>query len=165
MKNLNFGKIFMILGVFALLGIGMNAFAGWGMGYGHRGWGHQGSGWHRGGWGAGGPGYGYNFSDDEIKALEKERQAFFNETESIRQDLYAKDLELRSELAKETPDAKKAARLQTEISKLESQLDQKRVDHMIKMRKLNPNAGRGRGFMGGGAMGYGPRYGGGNCWR
>lgn len=161
MKNLNFGKIFMILGVVALLGIAVNVFAGWGMGSG----GHQGPGWHRGGWGTGGPGYGYNLSDDEIKDLEKERQAFFNDTESIRQDLYAKDLELRSELAKETPDAKKAARLQAELSKLESQLDQKRVDHMIKMRNLNPNAGRGRGFMGGGAMGYGPRYGGGNCWR
>jgi hypothetical protein len=165
MKNLNFGKIFMILGVVALLGIGVNAFAGWGMGYGHRGWGHHGPGWHRGDWGTGGPGYGYSLSDDEIKALEKERQAFFNETESIRQDLYAKDLELRSELAKEIPDAKKAARLQAELSKLESQLDQKQVDHMIKMRKLNPNAGRGRGFMGGGGMGYGPRYGGDNCWR
>lgn len=165
MKNLNFGKIFMILGVVALLGIAVNAFAGWGMGYGHRGWGHHDPGWHRGDRGTDGPGYGYNLSDDEIKALEKGRQAFFNETESIRQDLYAKDLELRSELAKETPDAKKAARLQTEISKLESQLDQKRVDHMIKMRKLNPNAGRGRGFMGGGGMGYGPRYGGGNCWQ
>ena len=137
----------------------MNAFAGWG-----RGW-HHGSDWQQRGWRMGGSGYGYNLSDEEIKALEKERQAFFNETESIRQDLYTKDLELRSELAKETPDAKKAARLQTELSKLESQLDQKRIDHMLKMRQLNPNAGRGRGFMGGGGMGYGPRYGGGNCWR
>jgi Spy/CpxP family protein refolding chaperone len=159
MKNLNFGKIVLVIGVVALLGIGANAFAGWG-----RGW-HHGSDRQHSGWGMGGPGYGYNLSEEETKALEKERQAFFNETESIRQDLYAKDLELRSELAKETPDARKAARLQTEISKLESQLDQKQVDHMIKMRKLNPNAGRGRGFMGGGAMGYGPRYGGGNCWR
>jgi len=159
MKNLNFGKIVLVIGVVALLGIGVNAFAGWG-----RGW-HHGSDWQNRGRGMGGPGYGYNLSDEEFKTLEKERQAFFNETESIRQDLYAKDLELRSELAKETPDSKKAARLQKELSKLESQLDQKRVDHMINMRKLNPNAGRGRGFMGGGAMGYGPRYGGGNCWR
>jgi hypothetical protein len=137
----------------------VNAFAGWGKGWRH------GPGWQRGGWDSDRPGYGYNLSDEEIKALEKERQTFFNETESIRQDLYAKDLELRSELAKETPDAKKAARLQTEISKLESKLDQKRVDHMINMRKLNPNAGRGRKFMGGGKMGYGPRHGGGYCWR
>ena len=159
MKNVNVGKIVLVISVVALLGIGVNAFAGRGKGW------HHGSGWQRDGWGMGGPGYGYNLSDEEIKVLEKERQAFFNETESIRQDLYAKDLELRGELAKETPNAKKAARLQTELSKLESQLDQKRVDHMIKMRKLNPNAGRGRGFMGGGGMGYGPRYGGGNCWR
>jgi Spy/CpxP family protein refolding chaperone len=159
MKNLNLSKIVLVIGAVALVGIAVNAFAGWGKGW------HHGPGWHRGGWGMSGPGYGYNLSEDEIKALEKERQAFFSETESIRQALYAKDLELRSELAKETPDAKKAARLQTEISKLESQLDQKRIDHMIKMRKLNPNAGRGRGYMGGGAMGYGPRYGDGNCWR
>jgi Spy/CpxP family protein refolding chaperone len=159
MKTVNVGKIAMVIGIVALLGIGVNAFAGWGKGW------HRGPGWHRGGWGMENPGYGYNLSDEEIKALEKERQAFYNETESIRQDLYAKDLELRSELAKETPDVQKAARLQTEISKLESQLDQKRVDHLIKMRKLNPNAGRGRGFMGSGGMGYGPRYGGGYCWR
>ena len=167
MKNLNFSKILMILAVVALLGFGAKAFADWGMGYGGRGWGQHGPGWHHKGWGVSGYG-GYmmgNLNEKDLKALEDKRRAFFEETETLRQDLYAKDLELRSELAKETPDAKKAARLQTEISKLESQLDQKRVDHMIKMRKINPNAGRGRGFMGGGGMGYGPRYGGGNCWR
>ncbi len=40
-----------------------------------------------------------------------------------------------------------------------------KLNEKLELRKLNPNAGRGRGFMGGGAMGYGPRYGGGNCWR
>lgn len=143
----------------ALLGIAVNAFAGWG-----RGW-HHGPGWHNRGYEMSGPGYGYNLSDDEIEALEKERQAFFNNTEAIRQDLYAKDLELRSELAKENPDAQKAAQLQKEISKLEAQLDQKQIDHMIKMRKLSPNMGRGMGYMGRGGMGSGPGYGGGNCWR
>jgi len=157
MKHFKVNKILWVLGIIALIGIAVNAFAGWG-----RGW-HHGPGWHRGGWGMGGPGY--NLSDDELKALEKERQAFFNETEALRQNLYAKDLELRSELAKETPDAKKAAQLQKEISKLEAELDQKQVDHMIKMRKLNPNVGRGRGYMGGGAMGYGPGSGGGYCWQ
>jgi zinc resistance-associated protein len=141
MKHSKISKFLLVLGVIALLGIAVNSFAGWG------------------------PGYGYNLSDDEIEALEKERQAFFNDTEAIRQDLYAKDLELRSELAKENPDAKKAAQLQKEISKLEAQLDQKQIDHMIKMRKLSPNMGRGMGYMGRGGMGYGPGYGGGNCWR
>ena len=40
-----------------------------------------------------------------------------------------------------------------------------KLNEKLELRKLNPNVGRGRGFMGGGAMGYGPRYGGGNCWR
>ncbi|MBU0988553.1 MAG: hypothetical protein KKH68_14980 [Proteobacteria bacterium] len=57
---------------------------------------------------------------------------------------------------------KTASSLQNDISKLQAQLDQKRIDHMVEMRKINPNAGR--GFMGRGGMGYGNgqgRY----CWR
>ena len=169
MRSLNFRNIMLGLAVVAMIGVGATAFAGWGHGPGR----------HHEGWG----GYEYgpgammgNLSDEEIKALEQERQAFFKDTEKIRQELYSKDLELRSELAKEAPDAAKASRLQTEISKLEAQLDQKRVDHMLKMRKLNPNAGRGY-MMGRGGMGYGPGPGygrggmgygmgyGGGCWR
>ncbi len=60
------------------------------------------------------------------------------------------------------PDAAKASRLQKEISDLQSQFDQKRINHMVEMRKLNPQAGR--GFMAGGSMmGYGSSRGG-NCW-
>jgi Spy/CpxP family protein refolding chaperone len=160
MRNLNVNKILMILAVVVLVGFGAKAFADWGMGYGDRGWGHHGQGGHHRGWG--GSGYGSmmgNLNEKELKALEDERQAFFEETETLRRDIYAKDLELRSELAKENVDVKKAARLQSEISKLEAQLDQKHLEHQIKMRKINPDAGR--GYMGGrGGMGYGPRYGG-----
>jgi hypothetical protein len=52
------------------------------------------------------------------------------------QDVYAKRLELRGELAKKDPDAKKAAELQGEISKLQAEFDQKRIDHLIKVRKI-----------------------------
>jgi len=51
------------------------------------------------------------------------------------------------------PDASKAEALQKEVSELESKLDQKRIDHTIKMRKLNPNVGG--EYMGGYHMGYG----------
>jgi hypothetical protein len=118
------------------------------MGYGHHkpmhhGWGH---------------GYMENLSDDEIKTLQNERNAFFEATQDLRQETYQKNLELRSELAKKDPDAKKAAKLQKEISKLEANFDQKRLDHQMKMRKISPKAGR--GYMGGrpmdpGMMGYG----------
>jgi Spy/CpxP family protein refolding chaperone len=70
---------------------------------------------------------------------------------------------MQSELAKAEPDAAKASGLQKEISELQAQLDQKRIDHMVEMRKVAPNAGRGY-MRGGPMMGYGPR-GGGYCWQ
>jgi Spy/CpxP family protein refolding chaperone len=162
MKNLNMRKLITVIAIVALVGLGATAFAHW-----EGGW-HRGPGYHHRGWG-GGPESGYGpmmggLSGDEIKAFEKERQAFFKETASLRKSLFSKELELRSELAKENPDAGKANQLQKEISDLESQLDQKRVDHMIKMRKINPDAGRGY-MMGRGGTGYGPGYHRGmGCW-
>jgi hypothetical protein len=94
--------------------------------------------------------------------LDKERRAFFEANSELREKLYQKELELRSELAKPEPDARKAAGLQKEISNLESELDQKRLDQRIKMRKDFPRIGyRGHGGMG---MGRG-MYGGGGYGR
>ena len=171
-------KITMILVIAAVLGIGVTSFAGWGRGY----WGsgypmgsyHMGpgymmhQGWGGGPWGYGAPGYQSNLSDEQIASLEKERQDFYEATQSLREALYQKELELRSELAKAEPDAQKAAALQKEISSLQSQLDQKRLDQGIRMRKNFPQfgyrgygygpggmgRGMGRGMYGGG--GYGP---------
>jgi Spy/CpxP family protein refolding chaperone len=138
----------------------VTAFAhgpGWGRG---GGWGHRGPGWHHRGYY--GPGYEDQMSKEEYKQFEQKREAFFNETQDLRTNLYEKERELQNELAKSEPDASKASGLQKEISELRAQLDQKRIDHMVEMRKSNPNAGR--GFMRGGPMmGYGPR-GGGYCW-
>lgn len=138
----------------------VSAFAhgpGWGWG---GSWGHHGPGWHHQG------DYGQRYDDqmskEEYKQWEQQREAFFTETQDLRSTLYEKERELQNELAKSEPDASKASGLQKEISELQSKLDQKRIDHMIEMRKLNPDAGR--GFIGGGPMmGYGPR-GGSSCW-
>ena len=121
-----------------LLGIADTASAGRGMGYGHRG---------------GYSGYAGDLSEDDIKAIDKERRAFFEATRDLRQDMYRKELELQTELAQKNPDAKKAAALQEDISKLESTFDQKRLDHMMEMRKIVPEAGiMGPGMMGPGMM-------------
>ena len=109
-----------------LLGIADTATAGRGMGYGHRG---------------GYSGYAGDLSEDDIKAIDKERRAFFEATRDLRQDMYRKELELQTELAQKNPDAKKAAALQEDISKLESTFDQKRLEHMMEMRKIVPEAG------------------------
>ncbi|MBC2710524.1 MAG: periplasmic heavy metal sensor [Desulfosarcina sp.] len=98
--------------------------------------------------------------------MDTERRAFFDATKQERQDLYAKKLELRAEMAKSGPDMKKASALQKEVSELRSNLDQKRLDHIMAMRKINPDAGRGF-FMEGRGMGHGKGqgngYGPGNC--
>lgn len=154
-------NILIFTGIAVFLSIAaVSAFAhgpGWGWG---GGWGHHGPGWHHRG------DYGQRYDDqmskEEYKQWEQRSEAFLTETQDLRSNLYEKERELQNELAKNEPDASKASGLQKEISELQSKLDQKRIDHIIEMRKLNPDAGR--GFIGGGPMmGYGPR-GGGPCW-
>ena len=79
-----------------------------------------------------------NLSEDEIKQMQAERQSFFEATKEIRQQLYQKGLELRSELAKKDPDAAKAAGIQDEISELKGQMGRMRLDHILKLKKINP---------------------------
>ena len=169
MKNITLTQVIVVLAVIATVGFVASAFAGWGMG----GYGHRGSGWHHMGWGGPGDGFGDSqyLTDEQQKALDQERQAFINATEGLRQDLYAKNLELRSELAKDNPDVQKAAALQKGISELSSEIDQKQLDFMLNARKVAPDAGSGYMMGGrGGMMGYGPGYGngagrrGGYCW-
>ena len=168
MKASNFVKVIIGVAIVAIIGFAATSYAGWGRGGGR-------GGGYCGGPGAGfGPGAGKGYrgygaqgnqpslSDEQIDKLNKERQAFFEETQPVRDDLYQKQLELRSELAKKDPDVKKATQLQQEISNLQSQLAQKRIERQIKMKKDFPelaergNRSGGRGY---GRRGMGPGYG------
>lgn len=151
------------LAVLAVFGLATLALAGWGRGYGHMmgygpggGPGMMGPGWHRG--------YNGNFPPGASAELEKQRAAFFESTEDLRQQLYEKNLALQSELAKEDPDTAKASQLQGDISELRGELDQKRLDYDIQARKSSPDFRRDYGGGYGSMMGYGPR-GGGYCGR
>ena len=153
MKMNHFIKGVAVLAIAGIVGFAATSFAGWGRGGGGNCWG-QGGGWGQRGSAA--PGYQGNLSDEQITRLDMERRAFFEETQNLRENLYQKELELRSELAKENPDAQKASGLQAEISELSAQLDQKRIDHRIKMKKENPEFFAGRGYgQGGRGMGRG----------
>lgn len=132
-------------------GYGMGSgMMGYGMDYGRHGYGM--------GYGMGHMGYGHrgyrddyrqdrvyegDLPRDEIRQLEEAHEAFYKDTEKLRDDLYDKEVDLSRELAGENPDKQKAATLQKEISKLRSKLDQKRINHLIETRKIAPNAGRG----------------------
>jgi zinc resistance-associated protein len=166
MKFTTISKTLMIIAVVAVAGFAVTSFAGGGWGRGGCGGPGSGSGW--GQRDNAGSGYLSDRSDEQIAQLKEERQVFFDQTAEIRDNLYQKNLELRSELAKQSPDAAKAAGLQKEISDLQSQMDQKRLVYRLEMNKKYPDLassrGAGRGYgKGGQGRGFG-QGGSGSCW-
>ena len=146
-------SLIMSIAVISFVAIGATAWAGWGNGYGMRG---GGMGWHHGnGYRDGYQGCAYwgdNLSKEDYQKLDAERQSFIDGTRELRQSLYQKNLELKSELAKTNIDEKKVSSIQNELSNLEAQFDQKRIEHITKMKKINPDVGM--GFGGRGMRGY-----------
>ncbi len=139
MKPNYLNKLVIVLTVVTILGFVTNAFARRGAGYCSEGYANQ--------------GYGQkkicrdnfcmnNMSEEQIKAMDEQRKAFFDATEDLRQGVYEKEAELMSVLARKEPDAKKAKAIRKEISDFESQIHQKRLDHIIKMKKINPYCSR-----------------------
>lgn len=108
-----------------------------------------------------GPGYGRNLSEEDAAKLEQAREKFFNETQNLREQLNEKELALRNELNKQNPDKGKLTQLQKELSNLQSQFDQKRIEHRLEVRNILPEGAVGRGGYG---RGYGRGFGGGYCW-
>ena len=151
MRSRHVGMVLAILAVLVLVGYSADSFA-WGRGGGY-GMGPGSGNCPRGGFG--GPGMAGSLTEEEIATVQKERNAFFESTRELRERRFNKEQELGGELAKPTPDAQKAAELQSEISDLESELDQKRLEHRLKMKKDHPEI-YGKGFGGGFGRGMGP---------
>jgi len=153
---MNKKRAIMVLTIIAIFSISTMAMAGWGRGNGRMG-GAYGTGTvcPYGGYG---PGYNGSLSAEELEKLNKDQAAYYKETEGLRQKLYQKNLELRSELAKTDPDTQKASTLQADISKLQGELDQKRLSYQ--MKSGNPAPYGTPGFRGrGGMRGYGAQGG------
>ena len=161
----NFKILFMA--VFLPIVMAAGASADMGRGYGYSGHMHHGPGWHHGGYGGAGWEAFNNLSEEETRKLEEEHKAFIEDTKDLRRQAYQKRLELASEMAKQNPDPAKAAAIQKEISATSSQLAQKHLDHLFRVRKINPDLGMGfgsghhggfgmmhSGMMGGGGPGF-----------
>lgn len=149
------------------------ADGGWGRGYHHRGDGYQmGNADNCPGYGKSGKGrYGKEapgwraLSEEDAAKVEKERKAFFEDTQDLRQSIHQKRLEMRAEMAKKDPETQKLSDLQKDLSDSQADFAQKRLNHRLEMKKLLPDsyqagAGmeRGRGY----GRGPGSR---GECWR
>ena len=124
------------------MGPGMMGYGGgYGPGYGHM----------RGYYGPNGYG---NLSQEDAAKLQQSQDQFFDQTRDLRNSIRDKQLALNDELQKTDPDRAKVADLQKQLSQLESQFDQKALDHQLELRKEFPQNTYG------GEYGYGR---GGNC--
>lgn len=163
MKTTRSTKTLVVLSVILLAGVAV-AFADWG-GYGRH---MRGYGGPMMGYGGGyGPGYGYhmrgygawgNLSEEDAAKLDSARQAFFEETRDLREQIEERYTALQNEMDKENPDATKVADLQKQVSELRAEFDQKAIAHRLEIRTLLPEDYQGRGFGPRGARG--PGY----CW-
>jgi len=143
MKKHLFSRMLVVGAVVVLMGFGANVYAETGKGPGNRGMGAASA----------------NLTADQIKQMETERNAFKTATQGIHQQLKEKKQALQTELTKQAPDAATCAALQKGISDLQSQFDQKRLTHILEMKKIDPNFTEGRGMGPGMGQGMGPGMG------
>jgi len=128
-------------------------------------------GWGRGGGGRGaGPGwqgdsFGLNLTQDQSTKLNTLHQAFRKDMSNLNVKTDQRQLELNSLLLEPNPDSGKVAQLQKEISGLQTQFNDKRINYQLESRKiltaeqiaqLPPGCTLGFGnLMGGPGPGYG----------
>jgi Spy/CpxP family protein refolding chaperone len=79
-----------------------------------------------------------NLTDEQRAKIDAAREKFFDETRSLRRDIDDQAYALRKEMTSDNPDSGKVAQLQKQLSKLEAEFDQKKVQHQLEMRKLWP---------------------------
>jgi zinc resistance-associated protein len=157
-------KLVTVLGVLLLMGV--MAYPVFARG---PGWGRGCSGWGSGGGQGNGPGYcwqdrgGYPVATPEQQQkLNSLDQKFFNETSSLRNNIWNKQNEMTQLLNGENPDTAKLQTLQKELSTLKSQMAEKRLAYRLETRKVAPQGTYGGGY-GRGRGGYGGNRGG-ACW-
>jgi Spy/CpxP family protein refolding chaperone len=128
MKKHLFSRIIVVGAAVVMMGIGMNAYAA-----------------DKAPESAGVGTTSTKLTDEQIKQMETERNAFQTAAENLRQQITEKRRALNTELSKQTPDAATAMALQKSISDLQSQFDQKRLTHFFAMKKIDPNFTESRG--------------------
>ncbi len=87
-----------------------------------------------------GNGYGYgNLTQEQRQQLQASQQKFFNDTRDLREQIQNKRQALGEAMAQPNPDESKVTQLQKDLSKLESDFDQKAVRHQVEIRKILPD--------------------------
>jgi hypothetical protein len=90
------------------------------------------------------PGYNSDLNEETVKKLNAEQEAFLKMTEGLRQTIYEKELYLKVEISKKNPDKATALGFQKELSEARGKFEQKMIEHLIRMKKINLDAKSGR---------------------
>ena len=96
--------------------------------------------------------YGHNTGNNAYGALSRQdaarlqqaRSNFEQNTRQLRSDIQNKQTALKGALSKAEPDAARISRLQSEISQLRSEYDQKALALELETRRILPNGGAGQ---------------------
>jgi Spy/CpxP family protein refolding chaperone len=113
-------------------------------------------------------GYG-NLTEEQRSTLQELDRKFYNETETLRNEIMTMSDELNILLNSADPDPEKAKTLQKGINELRAKMDEKRLSYTLEARKIIPEL-RSRHRYGWEyryhKRGYGSgMYGSGSCWR
>ena len=100
-----------------------------------------------------------NLTTEQREKLEKAHKTFIDGTTDLRNNLRTKHTELTNLLSSTEPDANKAKALQKEISDLQTNLAQKRLELRLEVLKINPDARYGQGQGRRNMMDFGPGMG------
>jgi Spy/CpxP family protein refolding chaperone len=77
-----------------------------------------------------------NLSQEQLKGLDLIQQAYFQEIRLLRIQLFSKQLELREFLTNPTPRIESIRAKYWEMIELQSKLNEKTIDYLIKLRNL-----------------------------
>ena len=87
------------------------------------------------------PGWGQALTQEQRAKVDTLRQQYMRDTLETRKNLMAKRLELRTLMAQPNVDAQKARALHDEMMALRNQLQKRRFDFRLAVRKIVPTAG------------------------
>ncbi len=88
-----------------------------------------------------------NLTDEHREKIAGARKRFIDQTIDLRNNLRTRRTELINILSTAEPDEEKAKKVQKEISNIQGKLDQKRLELMLEILKINPDARYGQGIM------------------
>jgi len=88
--------------------------------------------------------FGDNLTAEQQAELRELRQEYLDQTRQLREDAQTKMREMNTLLQSGSPDEKQVRQVQKELNTVRAKLADARVDHILKVKKVDPEAFAGR---------------------